>query len=64
MEQYLELQIRDARTGQLVHVSQTHRRGETDESWSRALKFLVRYELVEPELRRRDYPGRGAAPGQ
>jgi hypothetical protein len=53
MEQYLELRIRDARTGQLLHVSQTDLRGETDESWSRALKFLVKYELVEPELRRR-----------
>lgn len=52
MEQYLELRIRDARTGALVHVSQTDLRGETDESWSRALKFLIRYELVEPERRR------------
>ncbi|GLI95681.1 hypothetical protein LMG27198_46730 [Methylocystis echinoides] len=55
MEQYLELRIRDARTGQLVHVSQTDLRGETDESWSRALRFLIRYELVEPELRRREH---------
>ncbi|MEK4032101.1 hypothetical protein WOA01_03530 [Methylocystis sp. IM2] len=39
-------------------------RGETDESWSRALKFLIRYELVEPELRRRDHPGSGQAHGQ
>ena len=53
MEQTLELRIRDARTGQLVHVSQTDLRGETDTSWSRALKFLIRYELVEPELARR-----------
>jgi hypothetical protein len=63
MEQYLELRIRDVRTGQLVHVSQTDLRGETDESWSRALKFLIRYELVEPELRRREQ-GRGLADGQ
>ncbi|WP_442755769.1 DUF3280 domain-containing protein [Methylocystis sp. JAN1] len=53
MEQCLELRIRDARTGQLVHVSQTDLRGETDESWSRALRFLIRYELVEPERARR-----------
>jgi hypothetical protein len=52
MEQCLELRIRDARTGGLVHVSQTDLRNETDESWSRALKFLIRYELVEPELAR------------
>lgn len=61
MEQYLELRIRDARTGQLVHVSQTDLRGETDESWSRALKFLIRYELVEPELRHLDHAARGPA---
>ncbi len=53
MEQALEIRIRDARTGKLVHASQADLRGETDESWSRALKFLIRYELVEPELRRR-----------
>ncbi len=53
MEQSLEMRIRDARTGQLAHVSQTDLRGETDQSWSRALKFLIRYQLVEPELARR-----------
>ncbi len=58
LEQSLELRIRDARTGQLVHVSQTDLRGETDESWSRALKFLIRYELVEPELRQVTFPHR------
>lgn len=60
MEQYLEIRIRDARTGQLVHVSQTDLRGETDDSWSRALKFLIRYELVEPELRRLDHAARSS----
>lgn len=56
MEQYLEMRIRDARTGDLVHVSQTDLRGETDQSWSRALKFLIRYQLVEPELARQHHP--------
>lgn len=54
MEQYLEIRIRDARSGELVHVSQTDLRGETDESWSRALKFLIEFRLVEPELARRN----------
>jgi hypothetical protein len=49
MEQCLELRIRDANSGELRHISQTDLRNETDESWSRALKFLVRYQLVEPE---------------
>ncbi len=55
MEQYLEFRIRDTRTGELLNVSQTDLRGETDESWSRALKFLIRYRLVEPELARRKH---------
>ncbi len=53
MEQNLEFRIRDAKTGALVNVSQTDLRNETDESWSRALKFLIRYSLVEPELANR-----------
>jgi len=56
MEQYLEMRIRDARTGELAHISQTDLRGETDQSWTRALKFLMRYHLVEPELARRRHP--------
>jgi len=54
MEQYLEFRIRDARTGMLMNVSQTDLRGETDESWSRAIIWLIRYRLVEPELARRN----------
>ncbi|MGD9657749.1 MAG: DUF3280 domain-containing protein [Methylocystis sp.] len=53
MEQNLDIRIRDARTGALAHASQTDLRGETDQSWSRALKFLIKYQLVEPELARR-----------
>jgi hypothetical protein len=55
MEQYLEFRIRDARTGALVNVSQTDLRGETEESWSRAVAWLIRYRLVEPELARRSH---------
>lgn len=54
MEQYLEFRIRDARSGTLMNVSQTDLRGETDESWSRAIVWLIRYQLVEPELARRN----------
>lgn len=53
MEQNLEFRMRDVRTNEFVNISQTDLRGETDESWSRALKFLIRYGLVEPELARR-----------
>lgn len=54
MEQYLEFRIRDVRTGQLVNFSHADLRGETDESWSRAISWLIRYRLVEPELARRN----------
>lgn len=53
MEQYLEFRIRDARTGALMNVSKADLRGETDESWSRAIVWLIRYQLVEPELAHR-----------
>lgn len=53
MEQNLDIRIRDARTGELAHAAQADLRGETDQSWSRALKFVIRYQLVEPELARR-----------
>ncbi len=53
MEQNLEFRIRDSRTGELMNVSQTDYRGETDESWSRAIVWLIRHGLVEPELARR-----------
>jgi hypothetical protein len=56
MEQYLEFRIRDARSGELMNISQTDLRGETDESWRRALTWLIRHKLVEPELARRNDP--------
>ena len=59
MEQNLEFRIRDARTGELRNVSQTDYRGETDESWSRAMTYLIKHALVEPERARR---ARNAAP--
>jgi hypothetical protein len=52
MEQYLEFRIRHARTRELVNVSQTDLRGETDESWSRAITWLIRHRLAEHELAR------------
>lgn len=53
MEQYLEFRIRDVRTGELANISTTDLRGETDESWSRALTWLIKHRLVDPELARR-----------
>jgi hypothetical protein len=53
MEQVLEIRVRDAKTGELLNVSNTDLRNETDESWSRALIYLIKNRLVEPELARR-----------
>ena len=52
MEQYLEFRIRDTGAGEVLHIAQMDLRRETDESWSRALKHLIRRHLVEPELAR------------
>jgi Protein of unknown function (DUF2380) len=48
MEQYMEIRMRDAHTGELVKVAQTDFRNETDESWRRAVAFLLRYRVIEP----------------
>jgi len=53
MEQFLEIRVRNARTGELLNLSHTDLRNETDESWSRALTYLIKNRLVEPELARR-----------
>jgi hypothetical protein len=53
MEQFLEIAVRNARTGELLNLSHTDLRNETDESWSRALTYLIQLRLVQPELARR-----------
>ncbi len=52
MEQTLEVRIRDAATEELMKAAQADYRGETDASWSRALTWLVKHRIVEPELAR------------
>lgn len=56
MEQFLQFRIRDARSGELLNISEAHLRGETDESWRRALTWLITHKLLEPELARRNDP--------
>ncbi len=45
----MNIAVRDARSGQLLAVKSVDMRGNTDESWSRALDWLVRYELLAPK---------------
>jgi hypothetical protein len=41
--------VRDAKTGHNVAVAQADLRGDTDESWTRTLDWLVRNRLLDPE---------------
>lgn len=41
--------VRDAKTGRNVTVAQAGMRGDTDESWTRALDWLVRNRLLDPD---------------
>ena len=40
--------LRDAHSGQLVAAASTDMRGNTDESWTRAMNYLVRNRLLAP----------------
>jgi hypothetical protein len=41
--------VRDTKTGRNVAVANASLRGNTDESWTRAVDWLVRYQLLDPE---------------
>jgi hypothetical protein len=41
--------VLDAKTGRVVAVAGASLRGDTDESWTRALDWLLRYRLLDPE---------------
>jgi hypothetical protein len=43
-----EHRMRDARSGRMFAVKSVDMRGNTDETWSRALDWLVRYDLLKP----------------
>lgn len=42
--------LRDAHTGHLVAAMNTDMRGNTDESWSRAMRYLIRERLLAPNF--------------
>lgn len=44
----MNVAVRDARSGRIVTVKSVDMRGNTDETWSRALDWLIRYDLLEP----------------
>jgi hypothetical protein len=44
----INLYMRDVRTGRLVAAGSADMRGNTDESWSRATRYLIRERLLAP----------------
>jgi len=44
----MNIVVRDAKSGRVVFVKSADMRGNTDESWSRALDYLVRNYLLAP----------------
>ena len=46
----LNVYVRDARSGDMLRVSSADIRGNTDESWERGVRYLVRNRLLEPPL--------------
>jgi hypothetical protein len=45
----INVYLRDARTGRLVTMASADMRGNTDESWSRAMRYLIRERLLAPD---------------
>jgi hypothetical protein len=45
----INVYLRDVRTGRLVTVASVDMRGNTDESWSRATRYLIRERLLAPD---------------
>ena len=44
----INIYLRDVRTGRLVTAASVDMRGNTDESWSRATRYLIRERLLAP----------------
>jgi Protein of unknown function (DUF2380) len=44
----INVYLRDVQTGRLVAVASADMRGNTDESWSRAMRYVVRERLLAP----------------
>jgi hypothetical protein len=48
----MNIVVRDAKSGPVISVKRVDMRGNTDETWSRAMDWLIRYDLLAP-------PGQG-----
>jgi hypothetical protein len=52
----ITLVVRDVGTGQVINAGSVDLRGNTDESWSRGLSYLLRNRLQPAEWAARDLP--------
>ena len=50
----VNIYLRDVRTGNLVTAASADMRGNTDESWSRTMSYLIRNRLLAPNYGRRE----------
>ena len=48
----MNIMVRDAKTGRVISLRSVDMRGNTDETWSRAIDWLVHHDLLAP-------PGQG-----
>ena len=46
----INVYLRDVHTGKLVAAASVDMRGNTDESWSRATRYLIRERLLAPNF--------------
>jgi hypothetical protein len=46
----INVYLRDVHTGKLVAAASVDMRGNTDESWSRATRYLIRERLLTPNF--------------
>jgi hypothetical protein len=45
----LNIMVRGRKSGRIIAVKSVDMRGHTDESWLRAVDWLVRYDLLAPQ---------------
>ncbi|MCK1709007.1 MULTISPECIES: DUF3280 domain-containing protein [unclassified Bradyrhizobium] len=50
----LNIYLRDVKTGNMIAVASADMRGNTDESWSRTMSYLIRNRLLAPNYGRRE----------
>ena len=50
----LNIYLRDVKTGTMIAAASADMRGNTDESWSRTMSYLIRNRLLAPNYGKRE----------